>query len=112
MDTRTSAARKYYLYAIRLRDDVLDKTAFREANPGYREPKPCYYIGTSRYRPKKRFKKHLQGEKSSKWLRQFGLYVAQSKCRVMWEIEHGDRAVQERRHAEALRGQGYGIWQN
>ena len=103
---------KYYLYAIRLRDDVLSRPKFRAANPLYRAGKPCYYVGSSIYRPKVRFRKHLNGERSSKWVRDFGLHVATRKCKAMFETEPGDRIVAERNYAEELRAQGYGIWQN
>ena len=103
---------KYYLYAIRLDDGVLLKQKFLAANPNYREGKPCFYIGTSIYSPKKRFQQHLDGERSSKWVRDFGLHVAKRKCKVRLKSVHGAREEVERAYAEELRSQGYGIWQN
>ena len=115
MPTKTPATdkqEKYYLYAIRLRDDVLTKRKFVSANPKYRPGKPCFYVGTSIYPPKKRFAKHLAGERSSWWVRTFGLHVAKRKCKVRLKSVHGAREEVERAYAEELRSQGYGIWQN
>ena len=103
---------KYYLYAIRLHDDVLTKRKFVSANPKYKLGKPCFYIGTSIYPPKKRFQQHLDGEHSSKWVREFGQHVAKRKCKVRLKSVHGAREEVERAYAEELRSQGYGIWQN
>jgi hypothetical protein len=102
---------KYYLYVIGLDQAVLAKRKFRTANPGYRDGKPCYYVGTSIYRPAERFKKHKAGERSSAWVRQFGLYVAKKKCRVRWTSVHGPREEVEACYAAELRTKGYGIWQ-
>lgn len=103
---RPSDGTKYYLYAIRLDDLVLAKKQFREANPDYREGKPCYCVGSSIYEPTVRFKKHKRGERSSKWVRAFGKYVVKSKCRVMREQASGERKEEEARYAQTLRARG------
>jgi len=104
--------RKYYLYAIVLQKDVLNNARFREANPGYVAPKNCYYIGSSSHDPHTRFLQHKRGYRSSKWVREFGRFVAPRRCKEMVETRPNDRDVQERLYAERLRAKGYGIWQN
>lgn len=102
----------YHIYAIRLDDSVLERPTFLERNPGYKPGKPCYYVGSSIYPPPVRFQKHKEGVKASRWVRDFGLWVAARKCRVL-ELEGPDEpARSERCHAEQLRRRGYGIWQN
>lgn len=101
-----------HLYAIRLDDVVLQKPRFIERNPDYMEGKPCYYIGTSIYDPDTRFRMHKEGHKSSKWVRDHGLYVARRRCKVIQVSNGEERAKAEAGYAALLRKRGYGIWQN
>lgn len=104
--------RVLWLYAIRLSDEVLSRPRFLARNPDYKPGKPCYYIGSSIYPPKKRFEMHKAGHKSSWWVREFGQHVSPSKC-FRIEVENAEeRDASERAYAEELRARGYGIWQN
>lgn len=102
----------YHIYAIRLSDDVLQRPKFMERNPHYKKGKPCYYIGSSIYPPKVRFDKHKAGERSSRWVRDFGLYPAYKKCKIVVTTVPGQHTQIERQYAAALRAKGYGVWQN
>ena len=105
-------ARVYWIYAIRLSDEVLTRRRFLARNPDYKPGKPCYYVGSSVYPPKKRFEMHKSGHKSSWWVREFGQHVATKKC-FRIEVENAEeRDGSERAYAEELRAVGYGIWQN
>jgi len=106
------ARRVYYVYAIRLDDEVLEKRKFAKRNPGYRPGKPCYYIGSSIHEPAERFRKHKAGHRASSWVRSHGRYVAAKKCFVIETADHTEPARREHAYAEKLRKKGYGIWQN
>lgn len=101
-----------YLYVIRLDDAVLDKKKFMDRNPHYRRGKPCYYVGASVYPPAERFRKHKAGERSSRWVRIYGLYVVKGKCRRIDVEDTSQRDAAERAYARELRDKGYGVWQN
>ena len=102
----------YHIYAIRLSDEVLKKPEFNRRNPHYEAGKPCYYIGSSIYPPRERFEKHMAGNRSSKWVRTFGLHPASKKCFVIETSDPEERYRREREYANELRLRGYGIWQN
>jgi Uri superfamily endonuclease len=100
-----------HLYVIRLADEVSTKPKIKACNPNYCAGKPCYYVGASKYPPQERFRKHKEGERSSKWVRDYGLYVVTRRCRII-EVANGiERQVAERNLANELRKKGYGIWQ-
>jgi len=101
-----------HLYAIRLDDAVMKKKRFIDRNPDYATGKPCYYIGSSIYEPEARFEKHKAGERSSRWVRDYGLHVAKRKCRQIDVKSKSERDSAERAYAAELRAKGYGIWQN
>lgn len=101
-----------HLYVIRLDDVVLTKPRFVARNPGYKRGKPCYYVGSSIYKPAVRFKKHKMGERSSRWVRDYGLWVARRKCKRIQVTTAPERYAAERAYATELRRQGYGVWQN
>lgn len=103
--------RKVHLYAILLDDAVLESPRFKAANPGYVPGKACYYVGTSIHEPAKRFRMHMDGKRSSRWVRKYGVEVDYRKCHHIEVPNAAERAAAESDYAEELRREGYGIWQ-
>jgi len=101
-----------YIYVIRLDDIVLTRPKFVARDPDYRKGKPCYYVGSSIYKPAVRFAKHKAGERASRWVKDYGLWVAKRKCKRIRVTTGSERYVVERAYATELRRQGYGVWQN
>ncbi len=85
--------RRVWLYAIRLDDVVLEKKRFVHRNPNHVAGKPCYYVGSSIYPPKVRFEKHKAGERSSWWVREYGLHPSTRTCRWRTEPNGGSRGT-------------------
>jgi hypothetical protein len=54
----------------------------------------------------------MAGNRSSKWVRTFGLHPASKKCFVIETSDPEERYRREREYANELRLRGYGIWQN
>jgi hypothetical protein len=109
--------RKYYVYVIRLKDSVLQKKKFQEANPDYKEGKPCYYVGSTSKLPGLRAEEHRTGARNKRGR----LYSAiamkyfdglrPSKFKKYNPMS--TRAKAENKElglAKELRKAGYGIW--
>ena len=100
------------LYVIRLDDDVLKLVKFREQNPDYRIGKPCMYVGVTSHDPKRRFKQHKEGYKSSRIARKHGEYLMWKKFQHLNPVPAHESVERERALATELRQKGYGVWQN
>lgn len=103
---------KYRIYVVRLDDAVLNKKRFREANPNHQPGKPCYYVGMTSLTPEQRFAQHQAGIKDCSFVREFGLHLARKKFEHIPLLGRTAAEATEISHAEALRAQGYAVWQN
>ena len=63
------------VYVIALDKSVMNDKRFREANPHYVEGKPCVYVGMTGRTPDERFGQHKEGYKSSRYPKQYGMYL-------------------------------------
>ena len=99
------------LYVIRLDDDVLKLDQFQEQNRNYQSGKPCMYVGVTSHDPKKRFKQHKDGYKSSRIAKKYGKYLMWKKFRHLNPVPSNEAEKRERELATELRRKGYGVWQ-
>lgn len=101
----------YHVYVIELSKDVLLEARFRKANPGYREGKPCVYVGMTGLDPDVRFDKHKAGLQANRFARVYGLRLLPDLYEA-WNPMRYDQA-QEREVALGidLRQAGFGVWQ-
>ncbi len=103
----------YTVYVIELDPEVLTKARFRNRNPGYREGKPCVYVGSTAHSPEKRFKQHIDGIRFryNIYARDFGfrlrprLYKNYQGYKTRAEGEEA-----EERRAKSLQKRGYAVW--
>src|SRR6478736_7566097 len=73
-ESRTVARRPHYsVYVIELDPAVLAEARFIKANPGYRDGKPCVYVGMTGLDPDVRFDKHKAGLQANRYVQRFGL---------------------------------------
>ncbi len=100
------------LYVIRLDDEVLKLAKFLEANPDYRSGKPCVYVGATSHDPKKRFKQHKDGYRSSRIAKKYGKYLMSKEFEHLNPVPDKEGEKRERALATELRQRGYGVWQN
>jgi hypothetical protein len=101
----------FRIYVVRLSNDVLKVKRFRDANPGYKLGKPCYYVGMTGRTPDERFAQHLDGYKSCALVRKYGQHLARKKFEGIPLLCHADAVQMEVSHAEALRADGCAVWQ-
>jgi hypothetical protein len=99
------------LYIITLNPAVLTHRDFRAANPGYIEGMPCLYVGLTIHEPGDRFEQHMQGYRSSRYPKRYGVELAQE---LMDEFDGTGLSAEEQEFAlaEWLRRQGYAVWQH
>lgn len=109
--------RKYYVYVIRLKEEVLEKKKFREVNPDYKEGKPCYYVGSTGKTPEIRAEQHRTGARNKRGrlyspiAKDFFVGLRPSKYKKHNPISTQKGAVKkEKEIAEKLRGKGYAVW--
>lgn len=89
------SAQLYYVYVIELSDEV---------GPRVEPSKPCVYVGQSAVTPEERFQQHLDGYKSSRYVRSFGVKLKPRLYRNYGPYLTRDESVDaERRLAERLR---------
>ena len=105
---------KYYVYVIDLDKSIYQKEKkFREANPQYKEDKPCVYVGQSFVEPKERFQQHKSGYKSNKYARKYGLCL--KKNRIPHKNPHFTRKAVKKREEEVakiLKKRRWAVWWN
>lgn len=78
--------RQYFVYVIELDDDVGDRI-----DPS----KPCVYVGSSWHEPDERFRQHLAGYRSSRYVRKHGV-------RLRPRLFHHLNPFPDRASAEAM----------
>ena len=106
---RCSRRADRHVYVIELDREVLNKKDFVKENPGYVEGQPCVYVGMSVHEPNIRYEQHKSGYKANRFARRYGMYVRAKRCRsgLTWkQAVHAEVAV-----AEALRSEGWAVWQ-
>jgi hypothetical protein len=101
----------YYVYVIRLKDDVLGSRKFRDANPGRDSRMPCVYVGSSVRLPDDRLRQHKRGYRSNAFVRAYGeellpdLYEKYNPIPSREDAEELERYLTNR-----LRRMGYAVW--
>ncbi|WP_419950528.1 hypothetical protein [Candidatus Palauibacter sp.] len=99
------------LYVIWLDPAVLELKRFRNENPGYRQGKPCSYVGVTSHPPEIRFKQHIDGIKASRIVTRFGKRLQWKQFKRLNPIPAAEAEKRERALAEKLRRKGWGVWQ-
>ena len=100
------------LYVIGLDKAVLEVPRFKRENPGYRQGKPCVYVGITSLEPEERFRQHKAGVKAGRgYVTKYGLYLMPRKYQHRNPVSSTEAEEKERDLAESLRRKGYGVWQ-
>ncbi len=105
---------EYSLYVIKLKKSVLQRTKFRNENPGYVGGKPCVYVGHSTKEPGERFRQHMEGGTlASPWVTRYGRRLMEWAFCDLPPLDSREDAEQaEAEYAQELRSRGWGVWQN
>lgn len=108
----------FYVYAIKLKDTVLNDEIFMDENLEYKSGMDCYYVGQSSKTPEVRARIHRTRGKNKKGFKIFSKIchdhyngLAPTIYNHLNPLGSRDAARQaERQLAKKLRAQGYGVW--
>jgi hypothetical protein len=104
---------KYYVYVIRLDDEILKSRKFSHLNPRMNPDLPCFYVGQSCHPPETRFWQHKKGYKSNRFVKEFGLGLCPQFYESLNPINTRKEAeIIEIKLTESLRIKGHGVWSN
>jgi hypothetical protein len=101
----------YHVYVVELSDEVLGETKFKRCNPGYREGKPCVYVGMTGLDPDIRFDKHKAGIQSNAYVLRFGLGLLPDLYEAYNPMPYAEAQAMEVELGILLREAGFGVWQ-
>ncbi len=104
--------KQHNIYVIELDKDVLNEKKFIAANPHYTGEKPCVYVGMTGRNPEERLQQHLDGYKSSKYVKKYGIRLRPRLYRSLNPMTYEDACEMEKEKARRLRKRGYAVWQN
>lgn len=99
------------VYVVRLRQDVLGKKKFAEANPNRDSSGLCLYVGLTGLSPEKRFENHKDNYKASRWVRDFGTTLLPRFYEPLNKMSYERADDVEEILAEFLRDKGHAVWQ-
>ena len=99
------------VYVIELDPAVLNRPAFREANPQHNPAKPCVYVGMTGRTPEVRFQQHREGTRSAKYVKVYGFRLRPRLYARFNPMSYERAAEMERELARRLRKRGYAVWQ-
>ena len=99
------------VYVVELDESVKANKKFMKANVGYDPALPGLYVGRTGHTPEKRFQEHKEGHKSSGFVKRFGIKLRPDLYENLNPMTFDEVEIMERTHAEALRAQGYPVWQ-
>ena len=100
------------IYVIELDKEVLGKKKFKDANPDYIEGSPCVYVGMTSKSPEERFKRHKEGHKAARIVKQFGIRLKPRQYQSLNPMSRDETAEMEFEKARRLRKKGWGVWVN
>ena len=99
----------YAVYVVLLRRDVARTARFANANPDWRQERPCFYVGMTSRPVLARLRQHLRGPKSSRYVRRFGLCLMPDLFAHLNPLDRHGAAEMEETLANDLRAQGAGV---
>lgn len=103
--------KNHYVYVVELDRAVLDEKRFAGENPRFDHTKKCLYVGMTGLSPEKRFENHLNGYKSNRFVKKYGVKL----CPLLYEeynpLSYSDAIEMEVELARILRSKGHAVWQ-
>ena len=99
----------YSVYVIELEEAVWSIGRFRDRNPQRDSSRPLAYVGMTSCSIEDRFQQHRTGYRANRYARRYGQGLVLDRCRP--GLTRKEAEVQEVELAEALRAEGWGVWQ-
>ncbi len=104
--------RTKHVYVIELDESVKSHRKFVAANPGHDPTLPGLYVGRTGLTPEERLEKHKTTPKGSRLVKRFGKRLRPDLYEHLNPMTYEEVVKMEVAHAEALRTQGYAVWQH
>jgi hypothetical protein len=107
------SAGSYNVYVIELRPEVMERKKVAGKNVERRVDKPCVYVGQTAKTPEERFAQHMNGVRSSRIVREYGVRLRPKLYKNIGPfVTRAEAEEAEKRLAERLRRRGYVVWSN
>ena len=104
--------KNHNVYVVELDPVVLEKEPrFLEENPHHDRDKACLYVGRTGLDPQERFRNHMNGHRSARYVKKFGLRLRPDLYERYNPMTYEDAGRREVELAEALRAMGHAVWQ-
>ena len=102
---------RHHVYVIELDAAVLEHAKYRAANPHHDPRKPALYVGMTGLDPETRFERHKYGVKDNTYVRRYGVRLRPDLYAELNPLPYTEAQRMERVLAQALRSDGYAVWQ-
>jgi hypothetical protein len=105
--TSKKKACHYHVYVILLDEKAKRSVKIRRLNPKHDRSKPCVYVGMTGLKPEERFLKHLEGYKSSRYVKHYGVKLLPELYSELGPFTYDEAVIAEAGLARRLRAEGY-----
>lgn len=106
-------AKRFHVYVVELDRAVLERKAFRDANPWRHDYGDCFYVGMTGLTPEKRFANHKNDVKAGKgWVRDYGIALRPEFYEDLNPMTFREAEAQEEELARLLRQEGHAVMQH
>ena len=106
---QAATAHHHHVYVVLLQDDVAKLPRVKIDNPNRNPSLPCVYVGMTGLNPEARLQKHLEGMKSSYYVRNFGIKLLPELFSYLNPMPYEAAVEMEKDLADDLRAQGYTV---
>lgn len=106
---RLEPAQHHHVYVVLLDSTIASFSEVLRANRGRDPGKPCVYVGMTGLSPEERFANHKSGDKSSSYVRRFGLRLLPELYAHLNPMPFEAAVRMEQDLAQDLRSLGYTV---
>ncbi|MCS1407997.1 MAG: hypothetical protein M2R45_01161 [Verrucomicrobia subdivision 3 bacterium] len=99
----------HHVYVVELKPEVAHLRRVQAENPNRNPDLPCVYVGMTGLAPEERLQNHLQGLKSSFYVKHYGIKLLPKLFAFLNPMPYEAACVMEAELAEELRQQGYTV---
>ena len=111
---KAESVKSHHIYVIELKPVLLNKGRIAKANPNYRyrEDRPLLYVGMTGRSPEERYAQHCSGYKASRYTRSNCVRLRTDLFEHLNPLTYDEAVKLEVSLANALRKQGFAVWQS
>lgn len=99
----------HHVYVVQLREEAKEDPWIQRLNPRRDPAKPALYVGMTGLPPEVRFENHLEGWKSSRYVKKYGMQLMPELYEYLNPMPYEAALQMEAELAEELREQGYTV---